>query len=436
LQRRPDGSGRLYFFAVIKTIDDPLLFKTKALQWAASFDVCCYFDSNNFADPYSKFDCLIAVGAKDQLVANAGNAFTELEHFRSNNPGWMTGFFGYDLKNETELLSSNNSDSLSFPDLYFFTPEYLILIKGNAVDIIADDPETVLTAIESWSPQQQREQSSVAINSRFSKAEYLDTVTKIKDHIARGDIYVTNFCQEFYAENTEIDPLELFTKFNKISPAPFSAFLKWNDHYVICASPERFLAKRGNKLISQPIKGTAKRGKNSAEDEAIKQELRSQTKEQQENVMIVDLVRNDLTRSAKPGTVTTEELFGIYTFKQVHQMISTVVSELDQNVSPVTAIKNAFPMGSMTGAPKISAMQLMEQFERSKRGLYSGAIGYFSPDGDFDFNVVIRTLLYNQKSKYLSFQAGSAITFHADAEKEYEECLLKVKAIREVLGQS
>ena len=422
---------------MIKSINDPLTFKAKALQWAGSFDVFCCLDSNNFTDPYSKFDCLVGAGVKDQLLANAGNAFTKLEYFRSGTtPGWVMGFFGYDLKNETERLGSNNSDYLNFPDLYFFAPEYVILIKGNEIEIVADNPQTVLDAIESQSYQQQREQLPVAINARFSKVEYLDTVAKIKDHIARGDIYVTNFCQEFYAEHAEIDPLEVFAKLNEISPAPFSACLKLNDKYVICASPERFLAKRGSKLISQPIKGTAKRGKDEAEDEAIKQELRSQTKEQQENVMIVDLVRNDLTRSAKSGTVTTEELFGIYTFKQVHQMISTVVSELDSNSSAVTAIKKAFPMGSMTGAPKISAMQLMERFERSKRGVYSGAIGYFSPDGDFDFNVVIRTLLYHQKNKYLSFQAGSAITFHADAEKEFEECLLKVKAIREVLGGS
>jgi len=436
LQRRPERSGRRYFFAVIKAIDDPSVFKTKALQWASSFDAFCYLDSNNFTDPFSKFDCLIAAGIKDQLLADAGNAFAELEHFRMGNPGWVTGFFSYDLKNETEHLSSNNDDYLGFPDLYFFAPQYVILIKGSKIEIIADNPQAVFAAIESGNHLHQKQQSPIVINAKISKAEYLGTITKIKDHIARGDIYVTNFCQEFYAEKTEIDPLEIFTKLNKVSPAPFSAFMKWNDHYVICASPERFLAKRHDKLISQPIKGTAKRGKNEAEDEAIKRELRSETKEQQENVMIVDLVRNDLTRSAKPGTVRTEELFGIYSFNQVHQMISTVACEIDTNISAVSAIKNAFPMGSMTGAPKISAMQLMEQFERSKRGLYSGAIGYFSPDGDFDFNVVIRTLLYNAKQKYLSFQAGSAITFHADAEKEYEECLLKVKAIREVLGQS
>ncbi len=245
---------------------------------------------------------------------------------------------------------------------------------------------------------------------------------------------MTNFCQEFFAEDTVIDPLAVFLKLNEISPNPFAAFFKWKGNYVLCASPERFLAKRGEKLISQPIKGTAKRGVDDAEDEAIKQELRNHTKEQQENVMIVDLVRNDLTRSAKQGTVKTEELFGIYTFNQVHQMISTVVCELEDGISAIQAIKNSFPMGSMTGAPKISAMQLMEQYEHSRRGVYSGAIGYFCPDDDFDFNVVIRSLLYNQNKKYLSFQTGSAITYHADAEKEYEECLLKAQAILEALG--
>lgn len=419
---------------MVKQITDPQTFKQKALKWASSFDVFCYLDSNNFNDPYSKFDTLIAIDARAELTAGAGTAFEELDQFRKEHPGWMTGFLGYDLKNETENLTSANTDHLGFPDLYFFVPEYLIVIHGHEIEIQADDPNEVLQVIESQAIQAETPSSPVNIQSRFTKQEYIDIVGHIKEHINRGDIYVTNFCQEFFAEAEVIDPLAIFLKLNEVSPNPFSAFFKWKDNLVLCASPERFLAKRGAKLISQPIKGTAKRGKDEIEDEAIKRELKSHTKEQQENVMIVDLVRNDLTRSAKQGTVKTEELFGIYTFKQVHQMISTVVCELDDDIPVTRAIKNAFPMGSMTGAPKISAMRLMEQFERSKRGVYSGAIGYFAPDGDFDFNVVIRTLLYNQKNKYLSFHAGSAITYHADAEKEYEECLLKVKAIIEVLG--
>ncbi|RYZ97800.1 MAG: anthranilate synthase component I family protein, partial [Sphingobacteriaceae bacterium] len=263
---------------------------------------------------------------------------------------------------------------------------------------------------------------------------YIATANQIKQHISRGDIYVTNFCQEFYADDAAIDPLDTFFKLNSISPNPFSCFFKLRDKFILCASPERFLAKRGTQLISQPIKGTAKRSIDEHEDKQNKDSLKLHTKELQENVMIVDLVRNDLTRSARQGTVKTEELFGIYSFAQVHQMISTVVCELDEQITAVQAVKNTFPMGSMTGAPKLSSMKLMEHYERSKRGVYSGAMGYFSPDNDFDFNVVIRTLLYNAENGYLSFQTGSAITFHADAEQEYEECLLKAKAILEVLG--
>ena len=411
-----------------------MVFKIQALQWASSFDVFCLLDSNNFIDPYAKFDTLIAIGAKDDLTANAGTAFEQLEQFREKYPGWMTGFFGYDLKNEIENLSSSNADHLNFPDLYFFVPKYIIIIRGNEIEIIADNPQHVFEIIAQQTIEFIDELPVLNIQARISKKEYLSTVSKIKEHINRGDIYVTNFCQEFFAEDAAIDPLSVFLKLNEISPNPFAVFFKWKDNYILCASPERFLAKRGAKLISQPIKGTAKRGENTAEDEHIKQQLRNHAKELQENVMIVDLVRNDLTRSAKKGTVKTEELFGVYSFKQVHQMISTIVCELKDGISPVQAIKNTFPMGSMTGAPKISAMQLMEQYEQSRRGVYSGAIGYFSPDNDFDFNVVIRTLLYNQKSKYLSFHAGSAITYHADAENEYEECLLKVRAILEVLG--
>ncbi|MHB8207338.1 anthranilate synthase component I family protein [Mucilaginibacter sp.] len=420
---------------MITHINNPQHFKQKALQWASTFDAVCYLDSNNFPDKYSKFDALIAIGAKSWITGNAGNAFEQLANFRSENPGWITGFFGYDLKNEIENLTSSNHDELNFPDLYFFAPKHLILLKGNQIEIIAEDEQFVLNGIQNFPADQIPELSAINIQSRFGKTEYLNAANKIKEHISRGDIYVTNFCQEFFAENVMINPLAVFSKLNTISPNPFAGFFKWGDNYILSASPERFLAKRDEKLISQPIKGTAKRGITVEEDEIIKQQLRSNAKELQENVMIVDLVRNDLTHSAKQGTVKVEELFEIRSFNQLHQMVSTVMCEIDDNLTPIDAIKNTFPMGSMTGAPKISAMRLMEEFERSKRGVYSGAMGYFSPDGDFDFNVVIRTILYNAAKKYLSFQVGSAITYHADAKKEYEECLLKAKAILQVLGQ-
>ncbi|RFZ90512.1 anthranilate synthase component I family protein [Mucilaginibacter conchicola] len=410
-------------------------FKQKALQWAAGFDTCCYLDSHNFTNPYGKFDTLIAVGSKAVLKADAGDAFAQLEAFRATNPGWVMGFLGYDLKNEVEALSSANVDYLNFPDLYFFVPETIIRIKGDEIMVDGGDINDILEAGTRFELVPSMKQRAVNFKPRFSKNEYTESIEQIKQHIVRGDIYVTNFCQEFYADDTEVDPLMVYDRLKAVSPTPFSTFFKWEGNYIICASPERFMAKRGNKLISQPIKGTARRDADALVDQSLIEELRNHPKELQENVMIVDLVRNDLTRSAKQGTVRAEELYGIQSFAQVHQMVSTVVCEKREDISDVQAIKNTFPMGSMTGAPKLSAMQLMERYERSKRGVYSGAVGYFSPDGDFDFNVVIRTLLYSSANKYLSFHVGSAITYHADAEKEYEECLLKAKAIFEVLGE-
>ncbi len=275
----------------------------------------------------------------------------------------------------------------------------------------------------------------VSIRSRFTENEYKNTVNELKGHIRRGDIYEINFCQEFYAENADIDPLSTFIRLNKISPTPFSSFMKMGHRYIISATPERFLSRRGQKLISQPIKGTYARDSDKQKDEDQKKNLKADEKERAENVMIVDLVRNDLTKSAKPGTVKVEELFGVYSFKQVHQLISTVVCERAEGLSNAQIIENTFPMGSMTGAPKISAMMLAERYERSKRGVYSGAVGYFGPNGDFDLNVVIRTLLYNAENKYLSFHTGGAITIDSDPEKEYNECVLKAEAIIEVLKQ-
>jgi para-aminobenzoate synthetase component I len=424
---------RLCFFKVEFKISDQQFFKQKALKWANGFDAVCYLDSNNFPDPYSKFDALIAVGTTAELMITSGNAFEQLKAFRKQNTGWITGFFSYDLKNQIENMTSNNTDRLLFPDLYFFAPQHIIRLKDDIVEIESDDAEQIFSAMNRQELNPHRFLASINLQSRFSKEGYIATVKNIQSHIARGDIYVTNFCQEFYAEDAEINPLDVFTKLNNISPNPFASYFKWKGNYILCASPERFLAKHGTKLISQPIKGTAKRGTTLAEDEHNKQQLRNHTKELQENVMVVDLVRNDLTRSAKQGTVKTDELFGIYTFNQLHQMISTVTCEIEDGLPAVDAIKNTFPMGSMTGAPKISAMKLIEHFERSKRGVYSGAVGYFGPDGDFDFNVVIRTILYNSAIKYLSFQVGSAITYHADAAQEYDECLLKAKAILEAL---
>lgn len=415
------------------TASDPDTFKSKALVWANAFDDLCYFDSNHYTDPYSAFDILITAGAKSSISSWAGNAFPTLEDFLAGKKGFIPGYFAYDLKNEVEELSSSNPDHLGFPDLYFFEPEVTIFIKKSRVEILSTNPDEIWERINAVLIPPNAGSSTVEIKSRFTKPEYQTTVEILKEHIKRGDIYEINFCQEFYAENAEIDPLNTFNRLNQISPTPFSTFMKIGQRFIISATPERFLSRKGQKLISQPIKGTNARDKDAQKDEVQKQKLRNDEKELAENVMIVDLVRNDLTKSARPGTVAVEELFGVYSFTQVHQLISTIVCEIAAGVTNPQVIANTFPMGSMTGAPKISAMILAEQYERSKRGVYSGALGYFAPNGDFDFNVVIRTLLYNRENKYLSFQTGGAITIDSDAEKEYEECVLKAEAILEVL---
>ena len=409
-------------------------FKEKALQWASTFDVCCYLDSNAYTDPYAQYDCLIAIGASKELRLTYGNSFSELRLFYEKHKQWMFGLFSYELKNETEQLSSRHQDQLDFPDLFFFIPTYLIAVSGEKIEVMIGDPSIVET-ISNLPELPQSQTNDLIIQKRFDKESYISTVERLQEHIRIGNIYEVNFCQEFFAEQAIIDPLTTFQALNRLSPTPFAGFFKINQHYILSATPERFLCKRGQQLISQPIKGTAKRSKDSLEDEEIKIKLKSSLKEQAENVMIVDLVRNDLTKSAIKGSVKVDELFGIYSFPQVHQMISTISCELNPDIHFIEAIKNAFPMGSMTGAPKIRAMQLIDQYEKSKRGAFSGSFGCISPEGDFDFNVIIRSILYNAEQNYLSFQVGGAITYAANAEEEYEECLLKASAILKVLGQ-
>lgn len=417
----------------VYTTDHADTFKLKALNWASSFDLISYFDSNGYPDPYSVFDAFIGAGSEEKY-APGSDPFGALEDFLKHQDTFIPGYFGYDLKNQLENLVSENPDHLGFPDIHFVHPQHIILLKGIQVTIYSSVADEIWSQINSTSTERPSPVRPVEIKSRFTKQEYVAAVNGLKDHIKRGDIYEINFCQEFYADDVEIDPLATFIQLNKVSPTPFSGFLKLGNRFIISATPERFLSRRGDKLISQPIKGTSARSSDRDIDERQKKSLSEDEKERAENVMIVDLVRNDLTRSAKPGTVSVEELFGVYSFTQVHQLISTVVCECAPGLSNAQIIANTFPMGSMTGAPKIKAMILAEQFERSKRGVYSGAVGYFAPNGDFDFNVIIRTLLYNSSTKYVSFQTGGAITFDSDAEKEYDECVLKAKAILKVLN--
>ena len=428
--------------SIYKQISDSETFKQQLLSWSQQFREVIFLDSNatiqSHKNKFSTYDCVLAVDAFTSIKTDFHNAFEDLKTVQQTTRDWLFGYLTYDLKNDIENLKSNNFDVLDFPDLYFFQPKKIFLLKENQLEIqylnlCDDEVEDDFDEIVNWQNPISESQNHVNLQQRISKENYLQKVNAMLARIHRGDIYEANFCMEFFAENASINPLEKFQKLNEISKAPFSVFFKNNQHFLSSASPERYLKKEGELVISQPIKGTAKRFSDAIEDENSKNNLANDPKERSENIMIVDLVRNDLSHTAEKGSVQVEELCGIYSFKQVHQMISTIVSKVAHTISPVEILKTTFPMGSMTGAPKISAMKIIEELEETKRGLYSGAVGYFTPNGDFDFNVVIRSILYNQAKKYVSFSVGSAITAQSIPEKEYEECLLKAEAMLKVL---
>jgi para-aminobenzoate synthetase component 1 len=408
-------------------------FKQRALRWAEHFNVVCLLDSNNYSSQkYATYDWVLAVDKLQELEIATIDAFKK---FQANSKHEIFGYWSYDVKNQIEKLSSNNPDKLFFPDIYFFEPRYLFKIEGNKVTINRNYPET-FELIELISNISCKDFSQPELKLRCSTSEkkYFENVNAIKLQIAEGDFYELNYCLEFFAEKTQINPVETFLHLNKSARAPFSCFLKLNGKYLLCASPERFLKKEKQQIISQPIKGTIRKSADKICNDKLKSELQNNSKERAENVMIVDLVRNDLGKSSKPGTVGVEELFGVYEFNTVNQMISTVVATATEEMELSEIVANAFPMGSMTGAPKIEVMKNIERYENFKRGLYSGTVGYFTPDGNFDLNVVIRSILYNATENYVSVRAGSAITYDSVPEKELEEILLKAENLLRILN--
>ena len=418
------------------TINNFTEFRIKMLNWLKPFNIFCLLDNSGYYFEEPAFECLVAAGCKAKLELNAGNAFAALKEFSAAQHDWLFGHLGYDLKNETEQLQSDNFDGVGFKDVHFFVPEIVLQLSKNSLTIFCEEGAVqIFSAIQfSSGIIEETITSSLEISNRFTQTAYINTIQKLQQHILRGDCYEINFCQDFFSTDAVIDPFAVYQKLANLSPNPFAALYKADDKYCICASPERYLKKKGNKIFSQPIKGTAKRFLTDEQmDETSKQQLLNSEKEKSENVMVVDLVRNDLSKVCKQGTVQVEELFGIYSFPQVHQMISTISGEISGNLDWTDIVKATFPMGSMTGAPKKRVMQLIEQYEQTRRGLFSGSIGYIDPMGDFDFNVVIRSILYNATHRYLSFQAGSAITFYCDATKEYEECLLKAAVLKQAL---
>ena len=376
----------------------------------------------------------IAIGCKKEIVYASKNIHLEkLNDFISIPDSWKFGYISYDVKNEFENLPSANLDGLEFPEIHFFIPQTLFKIEKDNISLIYGDNSLLPDVKEVFLVNKVKKTNPITLTPRITEEEYLAKVQCVKENIQQGDIYEMNFCYELFNENVEMDPFETYKKLNKLTNAPFSCFGNFNNKYVLSASPERYIQKNGQQLISQPIKGTIARGVDEMTDLTQIENLKNNQKERSENIMIVDLVRNDLSKIATKNSVKVEELCGIYTFETVHQMISTVSATIKPHITFLDILKATFPMGSMTGAPKIRAMELIEEYETTKRGVYSGCVGYVKPDGDFDFNVIIRTLLYNSKKKYLSCMVGGAITSKSNEKEEYQETLLKAKAVLQAL---
>ena len=386
---------------------------------------------------------LLAIGEVDSFrLESPGSAFNELKKWRVNKKDHVFGHFGYELKNDEHSLNRSGQDQIASPVLYFFQPELLLKISINSVEVgyfpersSQNDLRELVDILFSHSKSQvEFGNTAIKLKERTQKSTYIDHVNRLKEHIAVGDIYEANYCVEMYNENVQIDPLVCYETLIDLTQAPYSCYYKFDGVHVLCASPERFMKFGKGVVTSEPMKGTIRRGKDQVEDEALKARLAMDPKERAENVMIVDLVRNDLSKHAVKDSVRVDGLFEVKSFKTVHQMVSTVSAKVKEGTSAEEIIRDAFPMGSMTGAPKVRAMELIDEHEDMPRGIYSGSIGYFEPNGDFDFNVVIRSIIYNEQTKYLSLKVGSAITAGSDPEKEYDECMLKAEALMKALS--
>ena len=412
--------------------------KMKMLNWASRFNIFCFLDDHGYGLPLHGQELLVGAGARHRYEPASGQALAGLDGFMHDHQDWIMGHFSYDLKNEIETLRSAHPERTGFSDLGLFVPEVLVTLRQEVLSIGLYDEtheEVLKEIISAEVPLPQVTLTGLGpIVHGMSERGYMDVIAALQAHIRHGDCYELNFCMEHHTTVSTLDPVGVFAILSAVSPNPFSALYRNGDAWLLCASPERFLRKHGGRLHAQPIKGTSPRHPADKEqDERSRLALMTSGKERSENVMVVDLVRNDLSRICIEGSVRVDELFGVRSFPQVHQMISTVSGIADPRAGFSDILRAAFPMGSMTGAPKRRVMELIERYEGFRRGLFSGAVGYFTPDGDFDLNVVIRSLMYNGTTGRLSFPTGSGITFYADARQEYAECLLKAAAMEKTL---
>jgi para-aminobenzoate synthetase component 1 len=399
------------------------------LNWASRFNIFCLLDSNSYRAADSSFDLCLAAGVKNTYPDNIAS----LDDVISSRSKWLFGHLGFEYFEQDDLVPVN--PFVDFKNSFFFEPAFVITLKDDQLTIYADEHTAQVYDELLRSPENiEGEKQALTFTYAMSKDEYLERLAGIESHIHRGDCYELNFCQHFYATDTRIDPYQAYLDLTRISPNPYAALYRLNDKYCVCASPERFLKKQGDKLISEPIKGTSGRSPSPEEDEKLKQALQHSEKDRSENVMIVDLVRNDLSMVCTEGSVAVPSLSEVRSFPRVHHLVSTVTGNVSNETSFSAIMQACFPMGSMTGAPKKKVLELIREFEREPRGLFSGTIGYINPDGDFDFNVVIRSLMYDETKKVISCKTGGGITAGSSAEDEYNESLLKAEAIMKIFS--
>jgi para-aminobenzoate synthetase component 1 len=409
---------------------EPLEF---AQRISANFDKNWVFLYSGLSEKIKKSVSIIALFEKEKIV---GNDFLEAEKIiKSANKKWL-GYLSYELGQDFETLPKTKKSIIDLPKIYLMNFALILKFDHDKKKLTAIfDNKNNLEQILKWSPS--LEKSNIAIknwSSNFTNESYINAISDIKKQIAAGDFYQTNLTRKFFGEfqqkQNHQSNFQLFTKLTELSPANYSAFLKIDENYIISSSPELFLKAKNNHILSRPIKGTAPRDKDLKQDEKNKLNLKNSLKERAENLMIVDLVRNDLARVCQAGSVVVKKLFDVTSYQNIHHMSSEIHGKIAQNLSAFDTIKSCFPAGSMTGAPKIKAMEIVAKKEKLNRGIYSGSIGLFSKN-EINSSVVIRTLIL-QENKF-EFQVGGAITFDSDPKAELEETFNKAKGITGLL---
>ncbi|MGR6087423.1 MAG: anthranilate synthase component I family protein [Arcticibacter sp.] len=418
--------------------------KKRVLDFVSQKNTFAFFDSHHeksIPAPITgnRYAFLAMAGVHDEVKTSI-NALQTLDEFvnkHRQNLDWIGCLISYDLKNEIEPLETLGEEPIVFPIIHCFVPEIVFTVDETGllcVHAASESPESVYNQLMGFRSNHNGSISGCSIKQKIDRKRYSDAFNQVTQHLKRGDIYEATLCQQAVVSFENCDPTALFNLLCDKSPNPFSVVYKDGSKAIVCASPERFLRHDFDLLMSQPMKGTSRRSADQYEDARLKAALASSEKECAENVMIVDLVRNDLSKVAQKGSVKVDELFGVHTFATVHQMISTVSCRLHPDTGFASILKATFPMGSMTGAPKISAMKIIDRLEGFKRGMFSGTIGFFAPGGYFDFNVVIRTICLDLEKKLATVTAGGAITINCEQESEWQECLLKLKPQLLALG--